>query len=150
MNARLDRVLRLRVRAEAARARELAAAVRDSTRAARRLWSLREQTAEGRQTLVAAGLDGAAGGHLLLAALLSEQARLLAEAQAGRVRASRAREETARQAVVTAAQQRRAIERVLALRRAALVRLRETREQRRLDDVATTRAARRPGPGGSR
>jgi flagellar export protein FliJ len=141
--ARLGPVLRLRKRAEDARARALAAAVNDRTLAARRLDALREATQASRRALVAAGLDGVPGGHLLLAALLAEQARLAATAQAVRVQDAQSREGEAREAVVTAAQQRRAVERVLELRRAEALRGLEAREQRRVDDVATTRAARR-------
>jgi flagellar export protein FliJ len=150
MASRLDPVLRLRKRTEDARARALAAAVVEREGAVRRLDALRDATQISRGALVAAGLQGVPGGHLLLAALLAEQTRLAAAEQAARVRQSRSREEAARAAVITAAQQRRAVERVLELRRAELLRDREVREQRRLDDVATTRAARRRVPGAPR
>jgi flagellar export protein FliJ len=150
MAGRLDPVLRLRKRTEDARARALAVAVTERESATRRLDALRDATQVSRGALVAASLHGVPGGHLLLAALLTEQARLAAAAQAARLREAQSREGDARAAVVTAAQQRRAVERVLELRRAEMLRDREVREQRRLDDVATTRAARRRGPGAPR
>jgi len=148
--SRLDPVLRLRKRVEDLRARALAAAVSEREHATQRFETLREATAASRDVLASATLRGVAGGHLLLAALLAEQARLAAAAQAAQVKAAESHEGTARAAVVTAAQQRRAVERVLELRRAELLRDQATREQRRLDDVATTRAAHRRLPGGSR
>jgi flagellar export protein FliJ len=147
---RLALVLRLRKRAEDVRAKALAVAATARARETRRLEALRDRMQAGRRALVAAGLHGAPGGHLLLAALLAEQARLVAHAQVGREQAARAEERTAQAAVVTAAQQRRAVERVLEMRRAEVQRARETHEQRRLDDVASTRAARRRLTGGAR
>jgi flagellar export protein FliJ len=148
--SRLDPVLKLRRRAEDVRARALAAAVTERERATHRFDTLREATAASRDVLASAALRGVAGGHLLLAALLAEQSRQAAAAQAARVKAAESREGVARAAVVTAAQQRRAVERVMELRRAEILREQATREQKRLDDVATTRAARRRAPGGSR
>jgi flagellar protein FliJ len=148
--SRLDPVLKLRKRAEDLRARALAKAVTDRERARHRFDTLREATDASRDVLASAALRGIAGGHLLLAALLAEQARQAAAAQAAQVKAAESREDAARAAVVTAAQQRRAVERVLELRQAEILRDQATREQRRLDDVATTRAARRRQPGGSR
>src|SRR5262245_29811055 len=136
MRSRLDPVLRLRKRVEDARARMLARAVTERERASQRFDTLREATDATRDGLASAALRGVAGGHLLLAALLAEQARLAAAAQAASVKAAQAREGTARAAVVTAAQQRRAVERVMELRRAEILRGRQTQEQRRLDDVA--------------
>jgi flagellar export protein FliJ len=148
MRDRLDPVLRLRRRAEQVRARALAVAVRERELAGLRLQTLRSQRDESRRTLIETGLQGGTGGHLLLAALLAEQSAIAAGAQVARLEAARSREDAARRAAVTAAQQRRAIERVIELRRAEVVRDVQAAEQRRLDDVANTRSARRLVRGG--
>jgi flagellar export protein FliJ len=143
MAARLIPVLRLRKRTEEARAIALAVAVRDCAVAARRLQALRRQVETSRGAVVAALLAGAPAGDAWLDAELARRASAAAALQVVRVAQDERRVSEARAALVAAAQQRRAIERVLELRDAQVRHADEVQEQRRLDDVATTRAAHR-------
>lgn len=143
MSSRLTPVLRLRQRTEETRAIALAIAVGDCAVAAGRLQALRRQAETSRSAVVAALLGGAAAGDTWLDGEVARRSSAAAAVQVGRLVQEERRVSAARAAVVVAAQQRRAIERVLEQRGAQARHADQVQEQRRLDDVATTRAAHR-------
>lgn len=140
---RLRQVLRLKQRVEDARARALAAAVRRRDAVAERLADLRRQTAAGRESLVAAGLRGALGGELGAMAETVDRGSRWSETTASRLADEQSKVDGARADLVRAAQEREALERLEASQRAAWEREARTREQRRLDDVASINHLRR-------
>ena len=147
--SRLTPVLRLRKRVEESRAIALAVAVRDCAAATRTLQALRAQAELSRRAVITALLSGATVSDTWADAELARRTAAAATRQAARVAEEEARVMAARAQVVNAAQERRAVERVLELREDERRHAAGVSEQHRLDDVATTRAARRILRGGT-
>lgn len=140
---RLRAVLRVKQRVEDQRAQVVAEAVRQATAAAHALEEAAARCLAARDAVTRASRAGSTGAELRALAQDAETARAEVHTLAERVAVADVAVATARRALLQAAQDRRGLERLQALHRAAWLSAAHGREQRGLDDVASIAYVRR-------
>jgi flagellar export protein FliJ len=140
----LARVLRHRQRVEDARARDMREAVERHDVTLRQEAAVGRALAAARAALTAGARAGATGAWLRVLADGSRDLQNDAHRAATRTAEEAARVEERRESLVAAARDRRALERLEAMQRAAWQTERRRIEQRENDDIALTKVARNP------